>query len=86
MKKISDYHYTLPLKNELNYGISNVPTNSCTLMLIFCNILVKLLDNINIEEYKLNHLGGNIGNDLKTIDKIMIQEYPNLIFHHSSEF
>ena len=81
MKKISDYHYALPLKSELEYGIKNVPTNSCTLMLIFCNILVKLLDNIDIEEYKLNHLGGNIGNDLKTVDKIMIQEYPKLVFH-----
>lgn len=81
MSEISDYHYNLPLKSELNYGIINVPTNSCVLMLIFCNILVKLLDNIAMDEYKLNHLGGSIGYDLKKISDLATVDYPNFIFN-----
>ena len=81
MKNISNYHYALPLKSELNYGIINVPTNSCVLMLIFSNILVKLLDNITLEEYKTNHLGGSIGNDLKIIGDLVTSNYAEFIYH-----
>ena len=81
MKELSDYHYNLPLKSELDYGIINTPTNSCVLMLIFCNILIKLMDNVDINEYKLNHLGGSIGNDLKKIKDLMTTQYPNFIYH-----
>ena len=80
IKNKSDFHYYLPLKTELNYGIINIPTNSCILMLIFCNILVKLLDNINIEDYKINHIGGSIGNELKKIKNIMEINYPRFVY------
>ena len=56
MGKISYLHYALPLRKELQQGIINVPTNSAFIMLAFSNVLVKLCDNIKLDEYKLNHL------------------------------
>ena len=47
-------------------------------MLIVSNILTKMLENIDINEYKLNHSGGAIGNDLLTIGQVMIKDYPKL--------
>ena len=85
MKDVSYYHYALPLKSELDYGIINVPTNSSVLMLIFSNILVKLLDNIDINEYKLNHIGGSIGNELKKIKDLMIVNFPSFIFKNNEK-
>ncbi len=79
MKKISDFHITLPLRNEISIGINNIPNNSCLIMMTFVNLLTKLLENIEISSYKINHQGGNIGNDLKYIDDIMIKEYPFII-------
>ena len=79
MGKISYFHYALPLRKELQQGIVNVPTNSAFIMLAFSNLLVKLCDNIELDEYKLNHLGGSIGNDLKKIKDIMIKDYPSLL-------
>ena len=79
MGKISYLHYALPLRKELQQGIINVPTNSAFIMLAFSNVLVKLCDNIKLDEYKLNHLGGSIGNDLKKIKDIMIKDYPSLL-------
>ena len=79
MKKISDFHITLPLRNEITIGINNIPNNSCLIMMTFVNLLTKLLENIEINSYKINHQGGNIGNDLKNIDDIMIKEYPFII-------
>lgn len=79
MGKISYLHYALPLRKELQQGIVNVPTNSAFIMLAFSNLLVKLCDNIELDEYKLNHLGGSIGNDLKKIKDIMIKDYPSLL-------
>jgi len=35
-------------------------------MMLIINILTKMLENIEIKEYKLNHSGGSIGKDLLT--------------------
>lgn len=83
MGKISYLHYALPLRKELQQGIINVPTNSAFIMLAFSNVLVKLCDNIKLDEYKLNHLGGSIGNDLKKIKDIMIKDYPSLSLNNN---
>ena len=83
MGKMSYYHYALPLNKELEQGIQNVPTSSAFIMLAFCNILVKLCTEIKLEEYKINHLGGSIGNDLKKIKDIMIKDYPQLVLENT---
>ena len=79
INKLSDYYFTLPLQNEINIGIENIPNNSCAIMMIFINIITKLVENIELDMYKLNHLGGSIGNNLKTIEQIMTKDYPKLI-------
>ena len=77
----SDFQITLPLESELNIGIINIPNNSCLIMLAFINIICKMLEKIEIDDYKLNHLGGNIGNDLKYIEDVMNKDFPKLIFN-----
>ena len=76
MHNLSDFTITLPLKSEINIGITNIPNNSCSIMLIFINLLTKMLEKIDISIYKTNHLGGSIGNDLKKIHEIMLKDYP----------
>lgn len=83
INKLSDFYYDLPLRNELDLGIKNIPNNSCLIMLSFINIICKMLENINIDDYKLNHLGGNIGNDLKYVEDVMTINYPSLIMDKS---
>lgn len=83
MKELSDFHITLPLNSELTIGIINIPNNSCLIMMTFINLLTKLLENIEIDKYKINHLSGNIGDDLKYIEDIMIKDYPLLIMNES---
>jgi arabinose-5-phosphate isomerase len=83
MHEISDFTITLPLKNEVNIGIINIPTNSCSIMLIFVNLLTKMLEEIDISIYKTNHLGGSIGNDLKKIYEVMSIDYPCLIIKNN---
>ena len=78
INQLTKHNLVLPLKNEIQIGIKNIPNNSCTLMLITINILTKMLENIDLKEYKLNHSGGSIGNDLLTIEQIMIKDYPQI--------
>ena len=79
----SNIQITLPLQSELDHGIINIPNNSCLIMLAFINIISKMLENIHIDKYKLNHLGGNIGNDLKYIEDVMNKDFPKLIFKNN---
>lgn len=77
----SNFQVTLPLESELKQGIINIPNNSCLIMLVFINTISKMLENIEIDKYKLNHLGGNIGYDLKCIEDVMNKNFPKLIFN-----
>lgn len=79
MYKFSNYYYTIPLENEINIGIDNIPNNSCVMMMIFINIITKMVENIELSKYKINHLGGSIGNNLKSVEEVMIKDYPKLI-------
>lgn len=76
MHKLSDFSITLPLKNEIDIGITNIPNNSCSIMLIFINLLAKMLEKIDLSIYKTNHMGGSIGNDLKKVHEIMMKDFP----------
>lgn len=67
INKLTNYQFVIPLSGEINLGITKIPNNSCMMMMIFINIISKLVEKIEIGEYKNNHLGGSIGNDLKTI-------------------
>lgn len=84
INKLTKYNITLPFHDEINIGIKNIPNNSSLLMVIFINIIIKMIENIDIYEYKLNHSGGNIGDDLKTIDNLMIKKYPTLILKNNN--
>jgi len=86
LNKLCDKSITLPFRNELNCNINTIPTNSYTSMLFFINILITSLVNamnINYDQYKMNHPGGNIGFNLMKISDIMQKEYPKIIFKDS---
>ena len=79
--KFCDDVITLPFKNEIDGLINNIPTNSCMSQLIFCNILIsRLKETIVLEEYKLNHPSGNIGNKLLQVKDKMSTNFPKLKF------
>ena len=81
--KVFDKTIVLPFLNEINNkGLDQIPTNSCMSQLIFSNILVSNIINItnfNIEEYRKNHSGGQIGYNLKKIKDVIIKEYPKIL-------
>ena len=69
-----------PFMREINGEINKIPTNSCMSHLLFINVLVSILkQNITIHEYKENHPAGNIGNNLKRIKDVMINEFPKIV-------
>lgn len=77
----------LPLNNEIQGNIQTIPTNSYMAQMFFCNILVTKLSkiiNISIEQYKNNHPAGNIGNKLKTINDVLIYEFPRIMIDESN--
>ena len=75
-----DYTLVIPFTTEISGSINKIPTNSCMSQLIFCNILVsKLKSNISLNEYKENHLSGNIGKNLLKVKDLLITDYPKLI-------
>lgn len=83
LNKLCDKSITLPFRNEIKCNINTIPTNSYTSMLFFINILITSLVNImniNYDQYKMNHPGGNIGLNLKKISEIIQKEYPKIIF------
>lgn len=82
---VCDITFTLPFKNEISGDIDKIPTNSVMSQLIFINILVSFLKkNIDVNKYKLNHLGGDIGRRLLKIKDCLILDYPKIIIDKSS--
>ena len=83
---LCDLCLVLPFKNEISGKINKIPTNSYMSQLLFCNILVSILkDNISIDEYKENHLSGNIGNNLLKIKDILLTDFPKIVLNNSIE-
>jgi arabinose-5-phosphate isomerase len=87
LNKVCDKSVILPLQNEINgsNSINNIPTNSYMSMLYFVNILTIIMidrNNLNLDKYKLNHPGGNIGLNLMTINNVMITEFPKIILNN----
>lgn len=75
----------LPFTDEIQGTIECIPTNSYMSQMFFCNILVTKLSKaigISLDQYKKNHPAGNIGNNLKTINDILINKYPKIIFNY----
>lgn len=79
INNLTQENFIIPLNNEIISGISKIPNNSCMMMVVFINIICKMVENIKLDEYKENHLGGTIGNDLKNIKQMMIIDYPYII-------
>lgn len=81
-KEFCNSTIVLPLNNELNINnISSIPTNSYVVQLIFCNLLTSQIiynKNISVFDYKLNHPAGNIGSNLRTIQDILITQFPKI--------
>ena len=80
INKLTNHQFIIPLNGEINLGIEKIPNNSCMMMLIFVNIICKLVEKIKIDEYKSNHCGGSIGNDLKKIKEVMNIDFPHVIY------
>jgi arabinose-5-phosphate isomerase len=83
LNKLCDKSITLPFRNEIICNINTIPTNSYMSMLFFINILISSLANIiNIDynQYKMNHPGGNIGLNLMKISDIIQKEFPKIKF------
>jgi arabinose-5-phosphate isomerase len=82
LKEFSNLIIELDYLNELENNINTIPTNSSMIQLITCNIIISSLTSIihiNKNQYKLNHIKGNIGNKLKKIKDIVIFNYPKII-------
>ena len=75
----------LPHIKELETGtIKTLPTNSCLIQLIFCNLLTVMVTNkinINLDEYRSNHPAGNIGSKLKKIKDEIIYKFPKVVLN-----
>jgi len=68
LNNISDYWFEIPSTDEIE-KINTIPTTSITYYTIFCNILTALLierQNMTIDDYKHNHVSGEIGRKLFT--------------------
>lgn len=84
---LCDHTLILPLQNELTGEIDKIPTNSFMSHLLFCNIVVtKLKNNINLDQYKLNHPAGSIGNNLKKIKECLIYDFPKIVLSDKNNF
>ena len=78
---LCDQTIIIPFNKEIEGNINKIPTNSTMSQLIFSNILVSLLKfNVNLDEYKQNHMEGTIAQELLTINDILIMEYPKIVF------
>lgn len=78
--QICDSTIVLPINNELSSNIKTLPTNSCMVQLLFCNILSsKIAENIDIINYKLNHPSGAIGLKLLTIEDKITNNFPKFV-------
>lgn len=83
-KKLCNSNIVLPFKNEIlnNNNISSIPTNSYMAFVYFTNILTYYLilnSKLTLENYKINHPAGNIGEKLKKIKEVLIDRYPKII-------
>lgn len=81
--EICDNIISLPHIKELESDIiKTLPTNSCLIQLIFCNLLTVIVSNklnIKLDNYRINHPAGNIGNKLKKIKDSIIYEFPKIV-------
>tara|TARA_X000000368_G_scaffold167674_1_gene132343 strand:- start:276 stop:1178 length:903 start_codon:yes stop_codon:yes gene_type:complete len=76
----------LPHNTEISGNIDKIPTNSVMSFIIFINLLISILKQYeNVEEYKLNHLSGNIGKEYLLIKDKMITDFPKIIFDKEEE-
>ena len=80
----------LPFKSEIknSKNINCIPSNSYMSHLFFCNILINNLiekSDITLDLYKSNHPAGNIGNNLKTVQDVIITEYPKIVLNDNVE-
>lgn len=83
---LCDQTIIIPFNKEIEGNINKIPTNSTMSQLIFSNILVSLLkSNVELDEYKQNHMEGTIAKDLLTINDILIIEYPKIVFNEGME-
>ena len=75
----------LPFFKELESKVvKTLPTNSCLVQLIFSNILSVMVGNqlsLTLDEYKINHPAGNIGEKLVKVKDIMITEFPIIVLN-----
>ena len=70
-----DKNIIIPFNKELELFNNIIPTNSCISILMFFNIIIALLaNNISLNEYSLNHSYGSIGNSLKKIKDVIIED------------
>ena len=85
-KHLCDDVFIIPFNKEICGEIDKIPTNSCMSQLIFSNILVSLLKkNTSLNEYRINHSAGNIGNDLLKIKDVLITKFPKILLEKEVE-
>ena len=82
-----DVNITTPFREEIGGNINKIPTNSIMSQLLFVNILTSLLKaSIDIDQYKINHTSGSIGENLLKIRDLLITEnYPIIDISRESE-
>ena len=82
-KELCNLTIVTPFQKEISEDNIKIPTNSCMSHLLFTNILVSILkNNITLDDYRNNHLSGNIGNNLLKIKDLLIKDFPKIIFNN----
>jgi len=85
--ELCDEIVILPFDKEIDGEINKIPTHSCMTQLIFSNILVSSLKKyISLSTYKNNHLGGNIGKNLYTINDVLMEDFPKIEVRNDTSF
>jgi arabinose-5-phosphate isomerase len=78
-----DYWMQIPLSDELD-NMNIIPTTSITFYSIFTNLIVSMIinkRNITIDDYKHNHIAGNIGHNLFTKVKDVYKKKDDINCH-----
>ena len=74
--------FIVPYTNECDLEFKLIPTNSVVNMIMYFNIIINLYIKdveFSLDEYKLNHPSGNIGNMIKPISEYIYKD----IYVHS---
>ena len=88
ISKFCNINIELCYQHEIQNKINKIPSNSLMIQNIISNIIISCLVDtlpISLDEYRLNHLNGNIGNSLRKIKNIIKFKFPKILISDKIE-